>query len=156
MKKSAKAVQKAIDEAGLQCEVMELPASTRSAKDAAAAIGCKVEEIAKSIIFQGEESKLAIMVIASGTNRINEKMVSTEVGEQLKQATPEFAREVTGYAIGGVPPCGHKSKIRILLDSDLMNFEQVWAAAGTPNAVFKLTPSDLTLLTQGQVIKVVA
>ncbi|MBZ0114738.1 MAG: YbaK/EbsC family protein [Thermoanaerobaculia bacterium] len=136
-------------------EVVELPASTRSAKEAAFAIGCKVDQIAKSIVFRATESDRAVMVVVRGSHRVDEGQVATAVGEAIEKATPDFVREATGYAIGGVPPCGHLHPVLVLLDEGLRDFEALWAAAGTPNAVFSLTPEQLVELTGGRLLDVV-
>ncbi len=154
LKQSARAVQDALAAAGLACEVVELPASTRTAKEAADAIGCRVAQIAKSIVFKAASSERAVLVIASGANRINESSVATHLGETLEQATPEFVRKTTGYAIGGVPPCGHATSIAIFVDRALLELDDLWAAAGTPNAVFRLHPEQLVSLTRGTIIDV--
>ena len=147
MKKSALTVQDALDRHGIPSRVVELPASTRTAKDAAKAIGCDVAQIAKSIIFRLKDSNNAVLVIASGSNRIDEKIVSGLLGAPIEQADANFVRTVTGFAIGGVPPLGHRITPVTVLDQDLAVFNRIWAAAGTPNAVFRLTPSNLQTLT---------
>jgi len=154
LKQSARAVQDALAAAGLACEVVELPASTRTAKEAADAIGCHVAQIAKSIVFKAASSDRAVLVIASGANRINESSVAIHLGETLEKATPEFVRKTTGYAIGGVPPCGHATRIAIFVDRTLLDLDDLWAAAGTPNAVFRLHPEQLVSLTRGTIIDV--
>ncbi len=154
MKSSAQAVQQALDEAGLELEVVELPASTRSAKEAAAAIGCRVAQIAKSIVFQTETSERPVLVVASGGNRIREAAIVEQVGEPIRQAKPEFVRAATGFAIGGVPPCGHPFPLLTFVDRDLLELDEIWAAAGTPHAVFRLTAADLLALTKASVIRV--
>ena len=153
-KASARAVQEFLESRGLSLRVVELPASTRTAKEAAEAIGCTVAQIAKSIVFRAKESGKAVMVVASGTNRINEKVVARHLGEKLGKASADFVREKTGYAIGGVPPCAHATPIELFIDRDLFELEELWAAAGTPNAVFSLRPDDLLELTGGEVIDV--
>ena len=154
MKKSARTIQAALDAAGLNADVVELPASTRSAKEAAAAVGCAVAAIAKSIVFESAESGRPVLVIASGVNRIDESRVAEVLGEPLHQATPDSVRAATGFAIGGVPPFGHASQIRTFVDRDLLQFDAIWAAAGTPNAVFKLRPGELVTIAAGEVIDV--
>ena len=131
-------------------EVLEFEESTRTSQDAAAAVGCTVAEIAKSLIFKSAEGQ-AVLVIASGVNRVDEKKVAALLGQKIGRADADFVRDRTGYAIGGVPPVGHASTPIVLIDTDLMQFSHVWAAAGTPNAVFRLTPDDLVGLTQGRV-----
>ena len=130
--------------------VLEFDASTRTSEEAAAAIGCAVEQIAKSLVFRSASGK-PVLVIASGVNRVDEKKAAALVGEKISRADPEFVRESTGFAIGGVPPLGHKIPTVTLIDEALMFLEEIWAAAGTPNAVFRLTPADLVALTGGRV-----
>jgi prolyl-tRNA editing enzyme YbaK/EbsC (Cys-tRNA(Pro) deacylase) len=141
--RAARRVQDALEAAGLPCRVVELPASTRTARDAAAAIGCRVEEIAKTVVFRRQDRDEAVVVIASGGSRVDEARVGSAVGAPVRQAEPDFVREATGYAIGGVPPLGHEQPLLTLVDAALMVYELVWAAAGTPNAVFALTPRQL-------------
>jgi len=151
---SAQRVQDAIHAAGLECRVVELPDSTRTAQEAADAVGCQVGQIVKSLVFRGKQSGKAIFVAASGANRVNEKRLKEHVGEGIERATPEFVRESTGFAIGGVSPVGHLQPIESYIDEDLLGFGELWAAAGTPNAVFRLTPPELTLLTGGRVVAI--
>jgi prolyl-tRNA editing enzyme YbaK/EbsC (Cys-tRNA(Pro) deacylase) len=134
-------------------QVVEFDASTRTSEDAAAAIGCTVAEIAKSLVFKAASGR-PVLVIASGTNRVDEKKVRALLGEKIARADADFVREATGYAIGGVPPLAHATAPVVLIDGDLETFETIWAAAGTPNAVFRLTPADLVRLTGGQVADV--
>jgi prolyl-tRNA editing enzyme YbaK/EbsC (Cys-tRNA(Pro) deacylase) len=131
--------------------VMEFDAGTRTAADAAAAIGCEVAEIAKSLLFRAKDSGRPVLVVASGVNRVDEKKVAALIGEKIARADADFVRETTGYAIGGVPPVGHAVAPLTLIDEDLLVFATIWAAAGTPNAVFKLTPAELVELTGGRV-----
>ena len=132
---------------------MELPQSTRTAADAAKAIGCEVAQIAKSLVFRSISGE-PILVIASGTNRVNEATIAEAIGEAIGKADAEFVRARTGFAIGGVPPVGHASALRTFIDADLLRFDRIWAAAGTPNAVFELSPGELPRLTGGAVIRV--
>ncbi len=151
LKDSARRVQAALDAQGLALKVREFPASTRTSEEAAAAVGCAVAQIAKSLIFRARDSGRPVLIIASGANRVDEKKVATILGEKIERADPEFVRAKTGYAIGGIPPVGHLEPPVTLLDQDLFQLEVIWAAAGTPNAVFQLTPADLKALTGGQV-----
>jgi len=144
---SALRVQAAL---GPDYEVLEFDAGTRTAADAAAAIGCMVAEIAKSLIFRAEPSGRAVLVIASGAKRVDERKVGELVGETIVRADADFVRSRTGIAIGGVPPLGHAEPLVTLIDETLRTFETIWAAAGTPNAVFRLTPADLVRLTGGR------
>ena len=152
---SAGKVQRALDAHGASFRVVEMPATTRTAQEAAAAIGCRVGQIAKSILFKGAASGKAILVIASGANRINEQRIAEHAGEPLAKATPDFVREATGYAIGGVPPIGFPRPIETWIDRDLLKYPEIWAAAGTPFAVFSLDPAVLAGLTGGTVLDVV-
>lgn len=151
LKPAAERIQAALAEAGLQARVREFPESTRTAADAAAAIGCSVAQIAKSLIFKGRQSGRSILVVASGANRVEERKVAALVGEALEKADAAFVRSATGYAIGGVPPVGHVSPPITVIDEDLLQLDEIWAAAGTPNAVFALTPAALVALTSGTV-----
>ena len=144
---SALKVQAAL---GDRFKVMEFDASTRTAADAAAAIGCEVAEIAKSLIFRGATSGRAVLIIASGVDRVDEKKAAAVIGEPIARADPDFVREQTGFAIGGVPPVGHRTQPIVVIEESLMRFAEIWAAAGTPNAVFRLTPSELVELTGGR------
>lgn len=146
--KSALRVQEAL---GPDFEVLEFDAGTRSAADAAAAIGCTVSQIAKSLVFRAAESGRSILVIASGSVRVDEAKVSAELGEAIVRADAEFVREKTGFAIGGVPPVGHRIKPVVIVDETLLGYETIWAAAGTPKAVFKLRAEELVRLTGGTV-----
>lgn len=135
---------------GSDFEVLEFTESTRTAEEAAAAIGCTVAQIGKSLIFRTTETSRPVLVVASGINRVDEKKVAHAIGEKITRADADFVRAKTGYSIGGVPPVGHLSPPIVLLDEDLLNFDSIWAAAGTPNAVFRLTPAQLLHLTQGK------
>lgn len=152
LKKSAEKVQSVLNEFRFELNVIELSDSTRTAQEAANTIGCTVSQIAKSLIFQGKTTKNPILIIASGTNRINEKAIKEYIGEKLGKADAGFVLEHTGFAIGGIPPIGHKTPITTFIDEDLMQYEEIWAAAGTPNAVFKLTPKILAEITKGNII----
>ena len=152
MKAAAARVQHALDANGLTCRVVELPASTRTAVEAASAIGCEVAQIAKSIVFRGATSGRAIIVIASGSNRVDEASVARAAGEPLARADAEWVKQTVGYAIGGVPPIGHDGDPRVFFDPDLLKYETVWGAAGTPNAVFEIAPADLQRATKGQLL----
>lgn len=142
--------QQVIRDAGLKHEVLEFEQSTRSAQDAADAIGCELGQIVKSLIFKGRKSSRAILVLTSGSNRVNEKKIRALVGEKLGKADADFVREWTGYSIGGVPPFGHSKKAEIYLDEDFFQYELLWAAAGTPNAVFPIKPEELELVSKAK------
>jgi prolyl-tRNA editing enzyme YbaK/EbsC (Cys-tRNA(Pro) deacylase) len=148
---SAQKVQQALNAFGLPLQVLELPASTRSALEAAQAVGCQVEQIAKSLIFRSSQSGRPVLVIASGPNRVNEKKIGELLGEPIGKADADFVRQRTGFAIGGVPPVGHAEPLETFIDEDLLKLDEIWAAAGTPNAVFRLKPLDLVKITSGRV-----
>lgn len=139
---------------GYDAQVVELSDSTRTAKEAAQAIGCQVEQIVKSLIFQGKNSHNPILVVASGGNRVNEKRLGELAGEPIVKADADFVRQHTGFAVGGVPPVGHTTTIRTFIDEDLLRYDVIWAAAGTPFAVFRLTPEELQTMTGGQVTSI--
>ena len=155
LSESAQKVQKELLARGIQAKVVELPDSTRTAVEAAQAIGCTVAQIVKSLVFRGTQSGNAILIEASGINRVNEKVVSQVVGEPIVKADADFVREKTGFAIGGIPPVGHISPLgAVIIDEDLLQYAELWAAAGTPHAVFPLTPQELLTLTSGKVISI--
>jgi len=142
--------ERLLREAGIDTRVVEFEQPTRTSAEAAAAIGCSVGEIAKSIVFRGVRSGQAVVVVASGDNRVDEEKVSALLSEPLARADADFVREATGYAIGGVAPIGHARAPRLLLDRDLQRFRTIWAAAGTPFSVFPLAPEQLRALTAAQ------
>ncbi|MFN2145129.1 MAG: YbaK/EbsC family protein [Anaerolineales bacterium] len=154
LKNSAEKVQQAVNALGYDFTIVEFDETTRTSKDAAAAIGCTVAQIAKSLVFRSQPGNRPVLVIASGPNRVNEDMVKAVLGETIGKADADFVRETTGYAIGGIPPVGHLIPIRTFIDADLLQHEVIWAAAGTPNAVFRLTPAALKEMTSGEVIAI--
>jgi prolyl-tRNA editing enzyme YbaK/EbsC (Cys-tRNA(Pro) deacylase) len=151
---SAQKVQDALKSLGFSNQVIELQFTARTSAEAAQAVGCQVEQIAKSIVFQGQQTHKPILVIASGPNRVNEKRIAEFISEPLGKADADYVRRKTGFVIGGVPPIGHLEKLEIFIDEDLLQYNEIWAAAGTPNAVFKLTPSDLIKMTGGRVVSI--
>jgi prolyl-tRNA editing enzyme YbaK/EbsC (Cys-tRNA(Pro) deacylase) len=152
---SAKVVQDTLLKKGFTYEVIELPSSTRTAKEAANTLGCAVAQIIKSLLFCSQKTNQPILVLASGANRVNEIMIEKIMGEKIIKADADFTRKTTGFAIGGVPPVGHQQRIHLIfLDEDLLKFDQLWAAAGTPNAVFSLHSNDLLRLTNGKIIAI--
>jgi prolyl-tRNA editing enzyme YbaK/EbsC (Cys-tRNA(Pro) deacylase) len=141
-------VAQLLRDAGIEPRVVEFEQTTRTSAEAAAAIGCNVAQIAKSIVFRGTASGQAVVVVASGTNRVSEAKVASLVGEPLARADADFVREGTGYAIGGVAPIGHARPVKLLLDADLQKYARLWAAAGTPFSVFPITPLELQAITR--------
>ncbi len=154
LKESAKRDQEALAARGFAFEVREFPQGTRTAAEAAAAIGCEVAQIAKSLVFRARASGRPILVIASGANRVDEKAVAALIGEKFGRADADFVRAATGFAIGGVPPVGHDTPPVTLIDRDRLALDEIWAAAGTPNAVSRLTPRDLVAPTGGRVAEI--
>ncbi|HOL39515.1 MAG TPA: YbaK/EbsC family protein [Dictyoglomaceae bacterium] len=144
-------IKEILEKFSVQAEILEFSESTKTSEEAAKAIGCSVGQIAKSIIFKGKTSEKPILVIASGLNRVNEKKLAEIIGEEIEKANANFVREKTGFVIGGVPPFGHKEKILTFIDEDLMKYEFIWAAAGTPNSVFKIKPEELVKITKGSI-----
>ena len=151
---SAQKVQDALTALGYSCTVIESEQHTRTAQQAADAVGCTLGQIAKSLIFKGKNTGKPILVLTSGPNRVDEARISTYMQEPIGRADPEFVRSVTGFAIGGVPPLAHLQPMDTYIDEDLMTYATIWAAAGTPFAVFELTPADLQAMTGGQVAQV--
>ena len=148
---SAQKIQDILLARGFNLQVVEFEHTTRTSAEAAHAVGCDVGQIAKSLIFKGKQSGKAILIIASGANRVDEKKIKAIVGEKVEKPDADFVREQTGFVIGGVPPLGHAQKLETLIDEDLLKFDEIWGAAGTPNAVFKLAPQDLVKMTEGKV-----
>jgi prolyl-tRNA editing enzyme YbaK/EbsC (Cys-tRNA(Pro) deacylase) len=140
-------IARLLSDAGLDSRVVEFEQTTRTSAEAAAAVGCDVAQIAKTIIFRGKTSGLAVVIVASGSNRVSESKVEALVGEPLGKADADFVREATGFAIGGVAPLGHTKPVKIVLDEDLQRFDSIWAAAGTPFCVFPLTCEQLHKIT---------
>jgi prolyl-tRNA editing enzyme YbaK/EbsC (Cys-tRNA(Pro) deacylase) len=151
---SARKVQKALNELGMNCTVVELSDSTRTAREAAQAVSCEVGQIVKSIVMMGRVTNRPVMVVASGSNRINETRLGEILGEAVEKADADFVRMHTGYAIGGVPPVGLSNQVITFIDEDLLKYSIVWAAAGTPHAVFAFAPQELPRMTGGQVISI--
>jgi prolyl-tRNA editing enzyme YbaK/EbsC (Cys-tRNA(Pro) deacylase) len=147
-------VQAALRALGSRAEVREMPASTRTAAEAAAACGCEQGAIVKSLVFRGAETGTPILVLTSGTNRVHERRLGRLLGETLERPDAGFVRTVTGYAIGGVPPLGHATRMRVVMDRDLSGYAEIWAAAGTPRAVFPTTPAELARMTGAEVAEV--
>jgi prolyl-tRNA editing enzyme YbaK/EbsC (Cys-tRNA(Pro) deacylase) len=155
MSKNPDAVQRALEEKGLSCTVLELATTTRTANDAANTIGCDVSQIVKSLLFRTKNSKVPVLILASGKNRVAENVIESHIGEPIEKADADFTRNVTGFAIGGIPPLGHKEHIpHIFIDKDLLSHESIWAAAGTPFAVFSIPSCLLESATGGKVIAI--
>jgi prolyl-tRNA editing enzyme YbaK/EbsC (Cys-tRNA(Pro) deacylase) len=151
---SAQSIQDALFTAGYTNRVIEFSDSTRTAQEAAERVGCQLGQIVKSLIFRGLSTNTPVLVLTSGKNRVDENRIGEYLGEKIARADAEFARQVTGFAIGGIPPLAHASPMETYLDEDLLQYKSIWAAAGTPNAVFELTPSELVAMTKGKVLPV--
>ncbi|MBL0344503.1 YbaK/EbsC family protein [Candidatus Villigracilis affinis] len=151
---SAQKIQALLNSLGYNYTVIEHAESTRTAQEAADRAGCELGQIVKSLIFRGKTSGKPILVLTSGVNRVDEKRISGYAGESISRADADFVRTVTGYAIGGVPPIGHNEKMETYLDEDFLQYKMVWAAAGTPNAIFELTIDDLQKMTEGKITQV--
>lgn len=148
---SSERFRRALVARGFGCELVELPQSARTAPQAAAAVGCNVAQIAKSLVFRGRVTGRPVLVIASGANRVNEAVLAELIAEPVDKADAEFTRRHTGFAIGGIPPTCHVERLQTFVDADLLQYPEIWAAAGTPHAVFRLTPDDLRKMTAGTV-----
>ena len=151
---AARRVQQAVAAQGFDFNIREMPNSTRTAVEAAAAVGCSVAEIAKSLVFKAKTSGRAVLVITSGGNQVDTKKLAAILGEKIGKADADFVRAQTGFAIGGVPPVGHAERLATYIDEDLLRLEVIWAAAGTPHALFALPSNALAQLTGGTVADV--
>jgi prolyl-tRNA editing enzyme YbaK/EbsC (Cys-tRNA(Pro) deacylase) len=154
LKPAAQRVQDVLQAKGLEADVRHMPASTRTAQDAADACGCQVGQIVKSLIFRGARSGQAYLLLVSGANRVDETLAATQIGEPLGRADAQFVRDATGFAIGGIPPLGHATPIATFMDEALLGHAVVWAAAGTPDAVFPIAPGRLAEAVGARTIRV--
>jgi prolyl-tRNA editing enzyme YbaK/EbsC (Cys-tRNA(Pro) deacylase) len=154
LKPAAQRVQRALRDKGLVAEVRHMPQATRSAQEAAAACGCSVGQIVKSLVFRGAVSGTPYLLLVSGANRVNEAGVAATMGEALRRPDAQDVRAITGFAIGGIPPLGHASPLDTYLDAALLAYELVWAAAGTPDAVFAVAPQRLADAVGAKIISV--
>ena len=151
MKQSVQRVADALNEAGLAAEIRELSTSTRTAEEAATAVGTTVPRIVKSLVFLADDTP--ILALVSGSNLLDTERLGTVLGKRISRADAATVRAATGFAIGGVPPLGHATPLDVLIDRDLLQFDVVWAAAGTPHAVFPIAPADLVRATGGRVME---
>ncbi|MCY4149032.1 MAG: YbaK/EbsC family protein [Gammaproteobacteria bacterium] len=147
LKSSTQRVQAYLNSRGFDLRVQQIPETTRTAAEAAKAVNCDVSCIAKSLIFQNRDNHEPLLIIASGGNRVDLEKAGEVIGSKLERADAGFARKHTGYSIGGIPPVAHVKPINTLLDQDLRLNPVIWAAAGTPNSLFSLTPDELQDLT---------
>jgi prolyl-tRNA editing enzyme YbaK/EbsC (Cys-tRNA(Pro) deacylase) len=151
---TARRVQDELVRLGSSCTVVEYAEPTRTAQEAAVRAGCTLGQITKSLVFRGVTTGKPVLVLTSGANRVDEGWIGEYAGEPIARADADFVRVVTGFAIGGVPPIGHSRSMETYLDEDLLGFDSIWAAAGTPNAIFELTPGELKRITGGRVVSV--
>jgi prolyl-tRNA editing enzyme YbaK/EbsC (Cys-tRNA(Pro) deacylase) len=151
---TAQKVQDLLKAGGFPAKVLEFAESTRTSQEAADRAGCSLGQITKSLIFRGKVTGKPLLVLTSGANRVDEHRLSEYAGETIGRADADFVRNVTGFAIGGVPPLGHAQPMETYIDQDLLNYATIWAAAGTPNAIFELTPDDLQRMTNGMTVRV--
>ena len=147
---SAQRVQDALDAAGVTTRIVEYEVPARTSAEAAAVLGCTVGQIAKSLVFKSA-SGTPVLVSASGAHRVDEAKVASRAGEAIGNADPDFVRAATGYAIGGIPPLAHATRARTFIDRNLLAYETVYAAGGTPHAMFPITPAELVRVAQGTV-----
>jgi prolyl-tRNA editing enzyme YbaK/EbsC (Cys-tRNA(Pro) deacylase) len=151
---TAQKVQDALSAQGFPYQVVESTTTSRTAAEAAAHVGCELAQIVKSLVFRTKESGRPVLVLTCGANQVNEWRIGALLKEPLEKARAAFVREHTGFAIGGVAPLGHPKALETFIDQDLLKLPEIWAAAGTPNALFRLAPGDLVKMTGGRVIKV--
>lgn len=150
---SRQRVRDALAARNMALDIVELDASTRTAVEAADAVGCDVAQIVKSLVFRGLHTGQAVLATVSGRNRLDEQRLAAVLGEPVGRADADFVRKTTGFAIGGVAPIGHIQPLTVFIDQDLFQYSEIWAAAGTPRSVFRLTPDQLRELTGGEVVK---
>ena len=151
---SAQKIQVLLNGLGVASTVIEFDQSTRTAQEAADRVNCELGQIVKSLLFKTKSANKGILVLTSGANRVDESRIGQYVGEPITRPDADFVRSLTGFPIGGVPPIGHPAPIETYIDEDLLQYPFVWAAAGTPNVVFRCTPSDLVNITHGRVLPV--
>jgi prolyl-tRNA editing enzyme YbaK/EbsC (Cys-tRNA(Pro) deacylase) len=154
LKPAAQRVQDALQANSLDSQVRHMPKSTRTAEEAAAACGCAVGQIVKSLIFRGAETGKPYLLLVSGAHRVDEQAAAKELGEGLQRPDAQYVRDITGFAIGGIPPLGHATPISTFIDEQLLGYDLVWAAAGTPDAVFPIAPERLATAIQAKTIRI--
>ena len=152
--KSAQKVADRVAALGLGVRIVEMPASTRTATEAAAACGCRVGQIVKSLIFRGRHSGRPVLILASGDNRVDVKLVAGDIGEKIERPDADWVRAETGFAIGGIPPLGHDRPLATFMDRALTTYAKVWAAAGTPTCVMEIDAKDLAAASGARIIDV--
>jgi len=143
LKKSSQKILDYLNQNNAQTKILQFQETTKTSQDAANQIKCQVAQIAKSLVFQIKNSDELILIIASGSNRVNTKKVEKIINAKITRADPTYIKQETGFTIGGIPPFAHNKKLKTLLDKDLKNYNKVYAAAGTPHSIFSLTPEEL-------------
>ena len=151
---SAEKVARALRAASLDTSIVQMPTQTRTAEEAAAACQCLTSQIVKSLVFQGKTTQSPYLLLVSGTNRVDPKVAAAATGEKLDRPDANYVREITGFAIGGIPPLGHATPLKTYFDADLLQHEWIWAAAGTPNCVFRANPKALCDAVKAEIIHV--
>jgi prolyl-tRNA editing enzyme YbaK/EbsC (Cys-tRNA(Pro) deacylase) len=154
LKHSSQRVQDLLLNYKLDIKVIEFKELMRTSKETANVIGCEVGQIAKTLIFKGKKSEKAFCVIISGKNRLDEEKITKLIGEEIEKPDAHFVIEHTKFIIGGIPPIGYSLDDKPLIDEDLMTYQEIWAAAGTPYAVFRITPENLLKITEARVVKI--
>jgi prolyl-tRNA editing enzyme YbaK/EbsC (Cys-tRNA(Pro) deacylase) len=155
LSKNARTIQDVLLKNGLTVLVRELSSNARTALDAATTLGCSIAQIVKSLLFVTHKTNEPVLILVSGSNRVNEGVMESFIGEKIVKADANFTRKVTGFAIGGIPPIGHKNPIQhIFIDEDLLGFDVLWAAAGTPSAVFSLSSDEFLRVVKGKVVAI--
>lgn len=147
-------VKDALQKKGLAFEIKQFSESSRTANEAAAVIGCQVAQIMKSLLFRTVDTKQPILILVSGKNQVNEQSIEAMVGEEIVKADADFTREVTGFTIGWIPPLENEKIHTVFIDQDLLDFEILWAAAGTPFAVFRFLSCDIQKITSGKIVSI--
>jgi Cys-tRNA(Pro) deacylase len=152
MSSATERVEAALRERGIEPAIKTFDASTRTAEDAAAAIGTSVPRIVKSLVFLADDQ--AVLVLVSGSNRVDTERLGRLLRRRILRADPERVQRETGFAIGGIPPIGHSTRLPTYIDADLLQFDEVWAAAGTAHAVFPISPDELVEITGAAVVDI--
>ncbi len=152
LSKKSRIVQDYLSKFGLRLEVVEFSESTKTAQEAATAIGCEIGQIVKSLVFKNKNK--AVLFLVSGKNKLDVNKVSRELRLEIKKADASFVKEATGFSIGGIPPVAHQTQLDTYIDQDLLEYKEVWAAAGMPYSVFRLESRMLQPLTNGQIVQV--
>ena len=158
MKKKHNSQLKVIDafkQKGIEIDIFNLDVSTKTSQEAADAVGCDIEQIAKSIVFFESIQNKLVQIFVSGPNKVNLESFQNQTNLRIEKADAEYVRESTGFAIGGVAPLGHKNRPLYFIDETLIDFHEVWCAAGTPSSLFKLKTEDLLKATEAKILNII-